>query len=178
MIHFIFFIGLHKTPKNGRGWSWSPRIVGGQQAPLGSVPHQVSLQYGSSGHFCGGSIISADIIISAAHCCSYSTPDAIVAGLNNLDQPEEGAQTVEADEIVIHPNYTEATLINDICIVRLRKPLKLGNESRTATIPLPPSGYSASGKANVTGWGNIQEGGPSSAALMTVQVPIITDYQW
>ena len=157
-------------PKDGR--RWGSRIVGGQRALLGSVPHQVSLQDGSFGHFCGGSIISADIIISAAHCCSHATPNAILAGLNNLDQPEEGAQKVEADQVVIHPNYSEPTIFSDICIIRLRKSLKIGNKSRTAIIPLPPSGYSASGK------GNVQEGGPNSLALMVVQVPIITDYQW
>ena len=166
--------------QDGHGWRWGSRIVGGEKARLGSVPHQVSLQGGSSSlsHFCGGSIISADIVISAAHCCAYTTPNGILAGLNNLDQPEDGAQKVEAEQVVIHPNYTQAALVNDICIIRLRKSLKIGNDSRTAIIPLPPSGYSASGKANVTGWGNIQEGGPSSPALMVVQVPIITDYQW
>ena len=167
-------------PQDGHGWRRDSRIVGGEKARLGSVPHQVSLQRGSSllSHFCGGSIISADIIISAAHCCAYATPNAILAGLNNLDRPEDGAQKVEADQVVIHPNYTHATLVNDICIIRLRKSLKIGNESRTAIIPLPPSGYSPCGKANVTGWGNIQEGGPSSPALLVVQVPIISDYQW
>ena len=163
---------------DGRGWRWGSRIVGGQRAPLGSVPHQVSLQDVSSSHVCGGSIISDDIIISAAHCCSSPTPTAILAGLNNLDQPEDGAQKLEVDQVVIHPNYTDATLVNDICIIHLRKSLKIGNESRTGRIPLPPSDHSASGKANVTGWGNIQEGGPSSAALMIVQVPIISDFQW
>ena len=138
----------------------------------------MSLQVGLFGHFCGGSIISADIVISAAHCCHYVKAKAILAGLNNLDQPEAGAQNVEVDEIVIHPNFT-AKLINDICNYYSSAQV-LGNRKRVPNGHnlLPRSDYAASRKANVTGWGNIQKGGPSSPALMVVQVPIITDYQW
>ena len=176
--HLILSTALQIGPNNGGGSS--PRIIGGQEAPLGSVPHQVHLrQTNNLHHLCGGSIIDADFILSTAHCCAVGPPTAIFAGLNNIDQSEEGAQKVTIDAIVIHPNYSrDGRLLNDICILRLGKSLKLGEDTRTATIQLPPSGYSASGAANVTGWGSIEEGGPSSATLMVVQVPIITDYQW
>lgn len=45
----------------------SNRIVGGFEIDIEEVPWQVSLQIYSS-HFCGGSIISQNWILTAAHC--------------------------------------------------------------------------------------------------------------
>ncbi|XP_076377027.1 chymotrypsinogen 2-like [Megalopta genalis] len=44
-----------------------PRIINGTVAKPGQIPYQVSLQT-SSNHFCGGSILNADYVITAAHC--------------------------------------------------------------------------------------------------------------
>ncbi|XP_075438994.1 chymotrypsinogen B-like [Ascaphus truei] len=44
------------------------RIVNGQNAVSGSWPWQVSLQNQTGFHFCGGSLINPNWIISAAHC--------------------------------------------------------------------------------------------------------------
>ena len=40
--------------------------IGCSDAVLGQFPHQVSLQ--TSSHFCGGSVLSANYISTAAHC--------------------------------------------------------------------------------------------------------------
>ena len=103
---------------------------------------------------------------------------SIYAGLNNIKSPEEGAQKRTIGQAILHPNYTDDSLINDICILRISEPLILGNKTRTSIINLPPTNYSASGTANVTGWGAIYEGGPGSNKLLLVEVPIVTDEVW
>lgn len=47
------------------------RIIGGQASSEGVWPWQVSLQFNRwepSGHFCGGSLIHPQFVITAAHC--------------------------------------------------------------------------------------------------------------
>ena len=55
------------VPKNE-----SNRIVGGQDADKNEYPWQVALKRGNSRKpFCGGSILSTDTILTAAHCDAY-----------------------------------------------------------------------------------------------------------
>lgn len=42
------------------------KIVGGRECAPNSQPHQVSLNSGY--HFCGGSLVHEDWVVSAAHC--------------------------------------------------------------------------------------------------------------
>ena len=43
------------------------RIINGEEAPEGRYSYAVSLQ-DNYGHFCGGTLIVPDVVLSAAHC--------------------------------------------------------------------------------------------------------------
>lgn len=49
-----------------------PRIVGGRDAESGEFPWQISLRvrspFGGFSHTCGGSILSANTVLTAGHC--------------------------------------------------------------------------------------------------------------
>ena len=80
--------------------SLTDRIVGGKAAN-GPIPWQVSFQFRKEGfqsqHFCGGTILDANTVLSAAHCfANQNTGEPgpitnlfIVAGAHDLTKNSE-----------------------------------------------------------------------------------------
>jgi trypsin len=54
----------------------STDIVGGVAASQGDLPFIVSVQLSGFGHLCGGTLVNANTVISAAHCYAGSETDS------------------------------------------------------------------------------------------------------
>ncbi len=173
----------------------APLIVGGTEAIPGAWPWQVALVEGGATdfypdvQFCSGSLIDEEWVLTAAHCATteYGDPLSpsevdVIAGIHNLNTPEQGYQQLAVAEVIVHENYDDWTVDNDIALLRLASPATL-EVTQGLTVGLislvgDDVGSLAGITATVTGWGTRSE--PSldyPETLHQVQVPIITNSQ-
>ncbi|XP_033229489.1 mite allergen Der p 3-like [Belonocnema kinseyi] len=136
----------------------SPRIVNGEDAKAGEIPYQVSLQtYGY--HFCGGSVLNENYVITAAHCVVGQEPYYIkvVAATLKLSEPKVKR---EIERIIVHKGYdSKNSWKNDIALLKVKIPFKISDELKTVLLPKSNLIISENQKAVVSGWGSLKFGG-------------------
>ncbi|MCX4758973.1 serine protease [Kitasatospora purpeofusca] len=144
-------------------------IVGGTALTPGQAPYLVSI--GRTSHFCGGTVIGATWILTAAHCVAGAAPSTLRVRAGTLTHAS-GGWLVEVAQVLPHGSYNPSTIDYDLALLRLTKALPLG--SGIATVPLAADGNDPStGTARVSGWGATTSGGPLVAAARTVAVPVV-----
>ena len=204
VIVFSLILMADSSPSAGAQEAWTPtparptnvpEIVGGAQADPGERPWVVALIGGSDpdllGQFCGGSLITSQWVLTAAHCLydfSVNPPSPInpadvdvVAGIYNLVTPVAGFQRRDVSQIIRHASFdpTSDNSEFDIALLQLASPVTIGfsGATRTSLIPLVSASVGTLAGTNswVTGWGAIASGGPLADRLLEVEVPIITN---
>ncbi|XP_075797794.1 serine protease 30-like isoform X1 [Microtus pennsylvanicus] len=151
------------------------KIVGGQDAPEGQWPWQVSLWIAGEGHVCGGSLIHPGWVLTAAHCFNrFKDPSfyQVKVGGLTLSLLESPTTLVTVRSIFVHPSYLwEDTSSGDIALVQLGTLLKPSQFSPVclpeAQAPLTPGTV-----CWVTGWGSTQERDLASV-LQELAVPLL-----
>uniref|UniRef100_A0A4W4FUK5 Peptidase S1 domain-containing protein n=1 Tax=Electrophorus electricus TaxID=8005 RepID=A0A4W4FUK5_ELEEL len=150
------------------------RIVGGSEAQEGAWPWQVDIQVESTGHVCGGSIISRRWVLSAAHCFpnkKYILNSCLKCGLRQFNQ-----NTLSRVRMVVIPEgYSNPQGGSDIALVQLSTPVTWSDRIQPVCLPSADLHFKSGTLCYVTGWGDIQEGVSISGTgtLRQVGVPII-----
>lgn len=150
-----------------------PRIVGGGEASIKDYPYAVFLTDAKGNQFCGGVLVSASAVATAAHCASaVSQSDMrVVAGR----EQKAGTDGVVASvrDIWTEPGFSDPGKGDDVAVLSLDRSLSY----RPASLPgkSDASLYSAGTNATVVGWGRTSDGGDRATSLRSAVVPIVSD---
>ncbi|UJW31794.1 serine protease [Saccharothrix sp. AJ9571] len=99
----------------------TPFIIGGRDATE-DYSFMVSLQQGGN-HFCGGSLISADWVVTAAHCVQGAPPEEVTTRVGTREHGSGGTET-GVSRIIVHPDYAGMNPPGgDIALLQLDKPV-------------------------------------------------------
>lgn len=159
----------------------SPRatasIVGGSPTPISALPFLVALYDPSAGSpaagfFCGGVIVDATHVATAAHCvvgAGQTSPVAVLAGSSSLQQLQPGSVVAAVQSSSFDARYNPLTSDYDIALLKLARPLWSGATPSANGIntiaPIQPSASAAAlyadpntaSETTVTGggWGDV-----------------------
>jgi trypsin len=154
-----------------------PQIINGQESQISQVPWQVFVyvvEGGGEFGACGGSILSATTILTAAHCVDkeesntpYPAEDVgVIAGASEVKFGfgiEVQPSTYQASVVTsfrVHPYYVPLVkggpdTNDDVAILTLKTPLELSPEKNTQAISLVPTGATPAGGTplSISGYG-------------------------
>jgi len=146
------------------------QIVGGTAAAAGDFPFIVSLQQSGS-HFCGGSLLNANTVVTAGHCAVGQSASSLSVRAGSLNR-NSGGTLVKVSSIKVYSGFNQNTLDGDVAIFKLATSIPTSSTIGYAT--LAASGSDPSGTVTVAGWGTTSEGGSTlPVSLLKVSVPVV-----
>ena len=176
--HFFSFFTGTKEEKDAK-------ITGGTAVDISDFPWQVYLE--SEDFTCGGSIISDNWIITAAHCAkddnNVTIPASemlVVVGANNPRNPFQGDEYY-VSEVIVHEDFDSNTLNNDIALLKLEVPIDYPNAEPIKLVSAKDAsaGVTDPGVMTwVTGYGiTIVDPPTYPSTLQMIRIPIVSNSQ-
>ncbi|KAG5671673.1 hypothetical protein PVAND_001861 [Polypedilum vanderplanki] len=184
------------------------RISGGEEADLLEFPWNALIGYANLDTVefnCGGSLITVHNVLSAAHCFKTSkrtlhqlvkivrlgehrksTPKDCQIQNDGIEICADPVQDIEinSSDIIIHPEYTDSSTVNDIAIIRLNEAAKINqNNIKPICLPFRKSFEILPKSMTVIGFGRTESSVSNSDVLRKVNVRIksneqcITEYE-
>ena len=113
--------------RNTKGWRHNRyntvRIIGGEDAPEDKYPFaQVSIKYPNGQHMCGASLISPELVLTAAHCMAEG--GSVEVGKYDFANPSDSYEVFAKLRSFVHPMYDSVLFRYDMAVIQLHQPVQ------------------------------------------------------
>ncbi|XP_069067176.1 elastase-1-like [Pleurodeles waltl] len=182
LLGFIALISGHILNHDVHNDIQGDRVIGGNEAVRNSYKWQVSLQIAHYGdpefwsHTCGGTLISSNWVLSAAHCVGFQGVMYRVAlGEHSLSKPDGTEYFIKIKTIITHSRWNPNAFANGYDIAMLRMSSSAYNNGFVDMAQLPaenaklPNGF----PCYVTGWGAVSPYGDYPDKLQVALLPVV-----
>jgi len=158
----------------------APRIVGGIEVPPHSHPYQLALHVTRTAGIglCGGSILSATSVLTAAHCVGGTSTILVIAGAHNRNIIEVTQQrrTILPANYRVHPLFNPSSFNNNIAVLVVPQVFTFNTNVQPTRLPTAfANELFVTEVATSTGWGRTLVAGPESAVLRRSTNAVITN---
>ncbi len=160
-------------------------IVGGKPVAQGRFPFLAFVQIEVEPELfasCGGSLIDALFVLTAAHCVTdeFGTVESaenvlLAVGQVSLNNLRDG-NIRGVDFVNVHPGYDPDTFENDVAVLQLDEFVPANLAQPLSFVGSGDTVFDQPGQlSTVAGWGAIFSGGPTSDRLLATDVNVISD---
>jgi len=151
------------------------RVIAGKDAVRGSWPWQILMLWNSQAS-CGGSLVSPNWVVTAAHCVygDENTPSifSVKTGEYDRDVIEGSEKVYQVEKVIVHPGYNPNVLNNDIALLKLSAPVAFNKF--VSPICLPEVGAEPGTECFITGWGKTNHTGHMTRILQQGLLPVVS----
>jgi len=140
------------------------KLYDGFEAPEASFPWMASLQYKGK-HFCGGSLVSPQWVLTVAHCPDFPNVEDFLSHLSVLlgatdlfDRSEPGRVDRAVTKVLNYPLYDQAGYNGDLALLRLDSPVQISRYIRPVCLPADSIDTYEQQVGVAAGWGQIETG--------------------
>ncbi|RKP38526.1 trypsin-like cysteine/serine peptidase domain-containing protein, partial [Dimargaris cristalligena] len=145
-------------------------VVKGRSFPFMSM---LTIVMDESSFLCGASLLSKDYLITAAHCVTNNgipvSARSVTVGVGSNDAQD--LRSYKVNRIHVHPDYDYENVVNDLALIRLRRPLDFDSgPEKIGTVAIAKEDLRDNEVFTAIGWGKTSSTGDISSSLREVNV--------